>query len=66
MERYRISITQRRLKKFEQNNKTIALNILFVQHDKKEISHAYISKYNKKRKNQVILLQEVCLHCLEE
>ena len=43
-------------KKFEQNNKEIALNILFVPHNKKEISHAYISKYNHKRKKQVILL----------
>ena len=43
-------------KKFEQNNKEIALNILFVPHNKKEIRPAYISKYNHKRKNQVILL----------
>ena len=43
-------------KKFEQNNKTIDLNILFVPHNKKEISYAYISKYNHMRKNQVILL----------
>ena len=32
------------------------MNILFVPHNKKEIPHAYISKYNHKRKNQVILL----------
>ena len=38
-------------KKFEQNNKEIALNILFVPHNKKEIRPAYISKYNHKRKN---------------
>ena len=43
-------------KNFEQNNKEIALNILFVPHNKREIRHAYISKYNHKRKNQVILL----------
>ena len=42
--------------KFEQNNKEIALNILFVPHNKKEIRPAYISKYNHKRKKQVILL----------
>ena len=30
--------------------------MLFVPHNKKEISHAYISKYNHKRKKQVILL----------
>ena len=42
--------------KFEQNNKTIALNILYVPHNKKEIGVAYKSKYNRKRKNQVVLL----------
>ena len=40
-------------KMFEQNNKEIALNILFVLHNKKEIEQAYISKYNYKRKKQV-------------
>ena len=30
-------------KKFEQNNKTIAFNILFVPHDTKQIRHAYKS-----------------------
>ena len=43
-------------KKFEQNNKEIALNVLFAPHNKREICHAYISKYKHKRKNQVILL----------
>ena len=32
------------------------MNILFVLHNKKEICHAYISQYNHKDKNQVILL----------
>ena len=32
------------------------MNILFVPHNKKEIKPAYISRYNHKRKNQVILL----------
>ena len=32
------------------------MNILFVPHNKEEIRPAYISKYNHKRKNQVILL----------
>ena len=43
-------------KKFEQNNKTIALNILYVPYNTKEIKPTYISKYNHKRENQVILL----------
>ena len=36
-------------KKFEKNSKEIALNILFVPHNKKEIEPSYISKYNYKR-----------------
>ena len=43
-------------KKFEQNNKAIALNILYVPYDTEQIRPAYISKYNHKRNNQVILL----------
>ena len=42
-------------KRFQQNNKEIALNI-FVPHNKKEIEPAYTSKYNYKHKKQVILL----------
>ena len=42
--------------KFEQNNKTIALNILFIPHNTKTIRAAYRSEYNNKRKKQVILL----------
>ena len=43
-------------KKFERNNKTIALNILFIPHNTKTIRVAYRSEYNNKRKKQVILL----------
>ena len=43
-------------KKFEQNNKTIGLNILFAPYNTKQIKPAYISKYNHKRENQVNLL----------
>ena len=43
-------------KKFEQNNKTIALNILFVPYNTEKIRLAYKSKHNFKRKSQVILL----------
>ena len=43
-------------KKFESNIKAIALNILYVSHNTKEIRHAYKSKYNSNRENQVILL----------
>ena len=43
-------------KKFERNNKTIALNILFIRHNTKTIRVAYRLEYNHKRKKQVILL----------
>ena len=43
-------------KKLEQNNKSIALNSLFAPHNTEKIRLAYKSKYNHKRKNQVILL----------
>ena len=43
-------------KKFEQNNSKIALNILYVPLNTKEIDLAYKSKYNRKRKNQVVWL----------
>ena len=42
--------------KFERNNKTIALNILFVPHNTEKLRVAYRSKYNHKREKQVILL----------
>ena len=43
-------------KKFELNNRSRALNVLFVPYDEETIRHAYKSKYNLKRENQVILL----------
>ena len=65
-------------KKIERNNKTIALNILFIPQNTKTISVAYRSEYNNNRKKQVILLmitnlknviflqQLIYLHCLKE
>ena len=53
-------------KKFELNNKSIALNILYVPYNAEKIRHAYRSKYNLTRENQVILLMitdgEKCHH----
>ena len=43
-------------RKFECNNKTIALNILYVPYNTKQIKQAYISKYNNERYNQVNVL----------
>ena len=47
---------QKDWKKFEQNNKTIALNILFVPHNTKVIAIrlAYKSKHNRESENQVV------------
>ena len=42
--------------KFERNNKTIAINILFIPHNTKTIRVAHRSEHNSKRKKQVILL----------
>ena len=41
--------------RFEKNNETVALTILQVPHDEIKITHAYKSKYNHERKNQVVL-----------
>ena len=43
-------------KEIECNNKSIALHVSYVPHNTKKIRHAYKSKYNLKRENQVILL----------
>ena len=50
-----LSSHQRDWKNFEQENNSIALNVLFVSHNNEEIKLACKSIYNK-RKNQVILL----------
>ena len=44
---------QRDWEEFEQENTSIALNILFVSHNSEEINLTYKSSYNKE-KNQVI------------
>ena len=44
-------------KKFESNNKSIALNIFYAPHNTKEIRYAYVSKYNLERGNQVTFLR---------
>ena len=41
---------------FEENTRTIALNILHVPYNTKEICRAYKSKYNNERENHVIFL----------
>ena len=40
----------------EINNKSIALNILYVPHNTEETEYAYVSKCNTNREDQVILL----------
>ena len=41
---------------FEKNNKTIAINILYVPYNTEKIRHPYKSKRNLRFENQVILL----------
>ena len=48
--------TSKDWKKFEQNNESIALNVLYVPHNTKKISLAYKSKHNLNREEQLILL----------
>ena len=43
-------------KRIELNNKSIALNVLFIAENEITIRHAYKSKHNLTRENQVILL----------
>ena len=52
MERNQVSIKKRRL-----NIKTIALNILYIPQNTKEIRHACKSRYNLECENEVILLK---------
>ena len=56
MGRDTISSSTKRLEKSEQNDKTIALNILFVPHNTETKRVAYRSVYNHKPKIQVNLL----------
>ena len=43
-------------KNSESKNKSITLNILYIPHNTIKVCHAYKSKYNSTRENQVILL----------
>ena len=47
---------QKDQKKFELNNWSIALNILFMPYNTEKIRLSYKSKYNFKHENQVILI----------
>ena len=49
------SLYQRDWEEFEQENTSIALNILFLPHNSEEVKLVYKSIYNK-HKNQIILL----------
>ena len=50
-----LSSHQKVWEKFEQENNSIAVNVLFISSNSEEIKIAYKSNYSK-RKNQVILL----------
>ena len=48
--------TSKDWKKFERNNESIAINILYVPHNTRKIHIAYKSRHNLTREKQVILL----------
>ena len=50
-----LSTLSKAFNKFEKNNETIVLNILYMSFNTEEIRHAYKWKYNKERKSEVIL-----------
>ena len=56
MGRDKFSSRIKKWQKFERNNDTIALNILYAKKYKKKINIVYKSKYNNRPKKQVILL----------
>ena len=56
MERIDFPSHKKDWKNFELNDKSIALNISYLPFQTEKIRHAYKSKYNKERENQVILL----------
>ena len=47
---------QQDYKKFETNNESIALNILYIRHDTEDIKLFYKSKFNLTREHQLISL----------
>ena len=56
MEINKFSIIQKDWKKFELNNKSITLTILYIPYNTKEIRRVYKSKYILTHGNKVILL----------
>ena len=56
MEEYQFPVGHKDYSAFERNNRGIALNILYVPYNTKQIRQAYISKYNNERDTQVSLL----------
>ena len=56
MERVSFSAGSKEWRKFEQTNDTSALNILYTEKNANKINVVYKSKYNIKRKKEVILL----------
>ena len=52
----RFFITAKRLGNFEQNNESIALNVLFASQNSEEITLVYKSENNYKWENNALLL----------
>ena len=53
---YRLSSGNKRIEKIWKINEAITLDILQVPNDEIKVTHAYKSKYNHTRKNQLVLL----------
>ena len=56
MEKINSPLHKKDWKKSESNNKSIALNILYVPYNTEEIRHAHILEHDSSSENQVILL----------
>ena len=50
------SLHKRDWENVEQNNESIALNVLFLSKDSEEITLLYKSEHNSERENKVLLL----------
>ena len=56
-------------KKFQSNNKTIALNILYVRHSTEKLSPAYISKHCNSTHEILLMImngEKMVLSCHKE
>ena len=58
-----LSSNQRDWEKFEQENNSIALNILFVSYNSEEIKFAYKSNHNRKNLEILLMINDEANNC---